>query len=145
MWLCDGVCVWGPWVLHINLQAFPHTSKPPFISPPSSTHTQRNHPQDLEEQPFEDHRHPVLEELEAMGNREQLAAFEGHRHLVEQVAANKVDQGGVFEGHHHQDRGQATRNRDKLAGLRMNRDLPDAPDLFEGNKPLVHHRVEREP
>ena len=139
------MCVWGggTWFFHINLQAFsPHLMQ---IQPPSSTHTQRNHPQDFEEQAFEGHRHPVLEELEAMGNREQPAAFEAHRHPVEQVAANRDDRGGAFEGHHHQYRGQAVGNRDELAGLRMNRDLPDAPDLFEGNKLPVHHRVEREP
>ena len=82
-----------------------------------------------------------------MGNREQPAAFEGHHHPVEQVAVNRDDQGGVFEGHRHQYGGQAAENRDELrvAGLRMKRDLPDAPDLFEGNKLPVHHRVEREP
>ena len=122
---------------------FPHTSCK-FNPPSPHTHTQRNHPQGFEEQAFESHRHPVLEELEAMGNREQPAAFEPHHHPVEQVAANRDDRGGTFDGH-RQYRGQAVGNRDKLAGLRMNRDLPDAPDLFEGNKLPVHHRVEREP
>ena len=138
------MCVWGgggAWFFQpASFSPTPHANTISLLH----THTQRNHPQDFDEQAFEAHRHPVLEELEAMGNREQPGAFEPHHHPGEQVAANRDDRGGTFDGH-RQYRGQAAGNRDELAGLRMNRDLPDAPDLFEGNKLPVHHRVEREP
>ena len=87
----------------------------------------------------------MLEELEAVGNREPLAGFEDHRHPVEQVAGNRDDQEAAFEGHRHLVHNRVAGNRDELAGLRMNRDLPDAPDLLAGNKLPAHHRVEREP
>ena len=137
------MCVGGAWFFQpASFSLTPHANTTPLLH----THTQRNHPQDFEEQAFESHRHPVLEELEAMGNRDDRGgAFEPHRHPVEQVVANRDDRGGTFEGHHRQYRGQAAGNRDELAGLKMHRDLPDAPDLFEGNKLPVHHRVEREP